>query len=67
MIQMIAMGATREAENPARGHMEIEERPAPAPSIMSVNPSAAVANAPARTADHETPDEVESAVSRSLG
>jgi hypothetical protein len=56
MIQTTApTGAARDTVAPL-GHMEMEERPIPAPNAINVRPIAAVTTAPAKTAAQETPE-----------
>jgi hypothetical protein len=43
-------------ETPAPEKGDNEESPAPAPSASNINDKAAAANAPAKTAGHETPE-----------
>src|SRR4030095_2862361 len=52
----MAPGATRVSDPPARGQGEIADRPIPAPRAIRVKPIAAVTNAPAITAGHDTPE-----------
>jgi hypothetical protein len=57
MSQPIAAFPTLDAEAPMLAQNETDERPKPAPSARRMSERAAIANPPAMTADHETPDE----------
>jgi hypothetical protein len=58
--QMIADVAIPEAEAPVFAQGETEDSPRPAPRARRIRTRAAVTNAPAITADHETPEELAS-------
>jgi hypothetical protein len=56
MSQRIATSPTREADIPAFDQGEMEDKPIPVPNAMKINDNAAVAKAPATTADQEIPE-----------
>jgi hypothetical protein len=51
---------TVEVDAPTLDHGDTEEKPNPAPSASRISDNAAVTNAPAITAAHDTPDECDS-------
>src|SRR6185312_7465059 len=55
--QMIDAVPIVEADAPTLDHGETDDKPSPAPSARSMRTRAAITNAPAITADQETPEE----------
>ena len=55
--QTIAAPPIAGADAPLFAHGDTAEKPSPVPSASKISDSAAAANAPAKTAGHDTPDE----------
>jgi len=56
MIQITAIGPSLDADNPTVGQGETEDKPIPAPSVISIKDMAPVTKAPAATAAQDTAD-----------